>query len=831
MPLLSRRRFLPACFVLIGLLGFSAAARAQDDAVKRGPSHELVPYRYDAAVWKTVPRDFLDDYSACILYYGTNHLIDADGTVETIVHEITRLNGRKGIDSLGEYRNITYDPSYQTLVLNEARILKADGKIVPIEARHIQVRDTSTDFQTYERNKQVVISFPNLEVGDCYEVKFTTRGKGPEFGDRFFTRVTFGDDQYPTVRDELRVRLPESMPLHHATVNGKVEQKISVDKGQRSGHWYVDNRRPPPKDVDRPSKETLQTQLVLSTFASWDEVGRWKDKVRAECWTCTPEIRELVTKLTRDSKTPLDKARALTYWVRRAIRYVSVSSSGKGYTPRLPQQVVSSRYGDCKDQAQLLAVMLKEAGLDVSLVTLGLLDDGQVIREVPSPWGTHGILLVKIDKKEHWIDTTATLAGWDLLPRGDRDRVVYVTQGAKLRLLRTPALAYADNRIVQYTDLTVQPDGTTVGRRAMSYFGLAAVGRRDAWMEVPPGERRRAVTADLQDAHSRSRLVRFDIDDKELAKLDEPVQARMEYQITNHFSGDLSVREGSVSDSYVWNRVLAYNLDPDRGTPLSLWSPFESVHRYSVQLPLAYRFDGLPRDQKVRSKWGEFELRVKSDDKDPRRLEITFNTRLENVLVKKPDFAAFQKFHDEVSKHWRVWLTLKPTLELADAPALEALLASTKWADLPSATILAKLYQHHRKLTDARRVVLEARAKHPADATLLDLSVQCAASPAEEEDAYAELVRLFPDEPKHALALAAVRIKRGDQDGARKVLTPLTEKGSDETRALAHYHLARIALADGDAKGALDHLDAAKNASADTVATPAVQRFKAELHE
>ena len=75
--------------------------------------------------------------------------------------------------------------------------------------------------------------------------------------------------------------------------------------------------------------------------------------------------------MTGPSKTPLDKAKALTYWVRRHVRYLSRGPGGLGYTPHLPDQVLANRYGDCKDQAQLLAVMLKEIGLPVWLVTLG----------------------------------------------------------------------------------------------------------------------------------------------------------------------------------------------------------------------------------------------------------------------------------------------------------------------------------------------------------------------------------------------------------------------------------------------------------------------------
>ena len=87
-------------------------------------------------------------------------------------------------------------------------------------------------------------------------------------------------------------------------------------------------------------------------------------------------------------------------------------------TRRTPRpRCLTNRFGDCKDTSQLLAVMLREAGMQVDLATLGALDDGQVLEAVPSPWGTHAILLVTIDGKEHWIDTTASLAGWDFLPQ------------------------------------------------------------------------------------------------------------------------------------------------------------------------------------------------------------------------------------------------------------------------------------------------------------------------------------------------------------------------------------------------------------------------------
>ena len=118
------------------ILGCVAAAVRADDKwpVPVGPSHEPAPFHYDAKLWKDVPKDYLDDAAACILYAGTTYLVEPDGTIETIAHDVTRLNGRKGVEKLGEYRNIAYDPSYETLTLNTAVIHKADGRDAPIEA-------------------------------------------------------------------------------------------------------------------------------------------------------------------------------------------------------------------------------------------------------------------------------------------------------------------------------------------------------------------------------------------------------------------------------------------------------------------------------------------------------------------------------------------------------------------------------------------------------------------------------------------------------------------------------------------------------------------------
>jgi tetratricopeptide (TPR) repeat protein/transglutaminase-like putative cysteine protease len=824
-----RRHLTRTVAVALFCLLLVPAARAADWPVPRGTSHEPSPYHYDPATWKQVPRDFLDDAPVCILYAGTTYLVEPDGTTETIVHDVTRFNSRKGIDKLGEYRNVSYDPTYQKLTLNEALLHKADGRTVPVDPRFAQLRDLGTDYQVYDHEKQLIISFPTLEVGDTIEVKWSVRGRNPEYQGHFFTRYTFGDDNYPVVRDELRVRQPKDRPLKYAAVNGRLEPQVKDDGDTRTYVWAAVNTHALPQDDNLPPKEDLRLQLACSSFGSWDEVAKWKQQLRADCWECTRDIRDKVREVTRDLKTPLEKARALAYWVRHKVRYVSLGEK-HDYTPHAPAYVLANRYGDCKDQSQLLAVMLHEAGVPVALATLGTLDDGQVLEAVPSPWGTHAILLVTLDGKDHWIDSTATLAGWDFVPREDRDRLCYVVdEKGQLRLVRTPRFSADDNRIEQTDRVTVGADGSSRYERTAVYSGSAALAERDAWVDAPPGERRRLTTSELQDANNKTRLLRLEVDEGRLRDFDQAVAARLVFEIPGHFTGDNDL-EGSVSDSKVWSKLIAFNLDYDRTTAVDLTAPFESRHRWVLELPPAYRLDAVPRERFVRSKWGSFTLNVKADADAPRRAEVEMITRLEKVRVEPADFEEFRRFHEEVSKHYRVWFTLKAATEVEDAPALEAVLAAAP-EDSASAAVLAKLYQQHSMSDEARRVLKRARFYRPNDQALGELTVKVADTHDEEEAAYRDLVRRFPDEPKYAVALGTTLVDRDRCDDARKVLEPLTKNTHNAIRAQAYYQLARGYFHQDEPAKALDAFESANKADADTVGTVAALTFRGQVHE
>ena len=87
---------LPRCtLVMLLVLAVPASLRADDWPVARGASHE--PFRYRFNPKAPVPKSYLEDCPACILYTASSFLVEDDGTVEAIMHEVISLNSRRAI--------------------------------------------------------------------------------------------------------------------------------------------------------------------------------------------------------------------------------------------------------------------------------------------------------------------------------------------------------------------------------------------------------------------------------------------------------------------------------------------------------------------------------------------------------------------------------------------------------------------------------------------------------------------------------------------------------------------------------------------------------------
>ena len=103
--------------------------------------------------------------------------------------------------------------------------------------------------------------------------------------------------------------------------------------------------------------------VQLTTFGSWEEVGRWYAGLEKERRAPSKEVRTKAEELTKGLTSNLEKTEALYDFVAKNFRYVSLSLGLARYQPQAAADVLHNQYGDCKDKNTLLAALLEAEGL------------------------------------------------------------------------------------------------------------------------------------------------------------------------------------------------------------------------------------------------------------------------------------------------------------------------------------------------------------------------------------------------------------------------------------------------------------------------------------
>jgi transglutaminase-like putative cysteine protease len=130
-----------------------------------------------------------------------------------------------------------------------------------------------------------------------------------------------------------------------------------------------------------PGWTEIARYLHVSTFKDWDAVGRWYWNLVREQLVVDAKIKAAVQEVLKGLPKGADeraKVRALYKHVITSTRYVGLEFGIHGFKPYRTTDVYDRRFGDCKDKASLLKVMLAEAGIASHLVLVRTRDQGTV---------------------------------------------------------------------------------------------------------------------------------------------------------------------------------------------------------------------------------------------------------------------------------------------------------------------------------------------------------------------------------------------------------------------------------------------------------------------
>ena len=585
------------------------------------------------------------DPARSLLHLSAVH-VNRDGTTKEYVQDVVQVLNDRGLRMYDSYR-APYASGEQILEFRKGRVHHKDGTLSEAKlSRH--GGDPGGDVAYM----QASLDLPPLAVGDIVEVEYVTEDIVQSFfGDYFGRREIFQDD-VPIDRKVFILRVPAERKFHFRTRNLDVEPQEKKDEAAGTVTYTWEKQDIPRLDPEpaMPDPTEVSPVLEVSTFESWKAFNDWYWNLIRKQLEVSPEISKKVKELVSGADSDVDRIRAIYKFVVTDVRYNAWEFGVHGFKPYNASAIFARRFGDCKDKATLMTVMLKEAGVRSHPVLIHA-ENSRGAEDLTLPMihhFNHCITYVPPGPghEEMYLDGTAQFHGFEEMPSMDRGARVLVVRDDGGELRTVPWNTPADLSIEEEVTVKLRPDlGADLEVRAHCEGDYAVYLRQSFEIEA----QRRTLLEQTFGRRYASTNVKSEIFSN-LANLDEPVTFSVTLDIPRFA---LEAPEGlalrAPEDFFGSGKSLAgIGSLESRKQDVLLSNPRRSVLRTIYEIPEGFRVKSLPRDSAHEGRFGR--LQVEYRQEDPRRVVFERAIEITSPRVPVSEYASFREFAAAINR-------------------------------------------------------------------------------------------------------------------------------------------------------------------------------------
>jgi tetratricopeptide (TPR) repeat protein/transglutaminase-like putative cysteine protease len=437
-----------------------------------------------------------DDHSqeaAVIEEMSTKIAFDNDGNVTREQTSRVRVQTDAGVKQWGVL-SFSFQSATQTVEIDYVRVRKADGNTLITPPDNVQDLDSeitrSAPFYSDLREKHVAVK--GLGKDDILEYEAHWHTTKPLIPGQFWFQYNFHHDGI-VLAERLEIKVPAERAVK---VKGpQTTQTVTTDAGSRIYIWTyskLQSAKDPESDQKKQTEATRgrlpPPDVQISSFQSWEEVGRWYWNLQKDRIEPTAAIRAKAAELTKGMTNDAAKVHALYSFVSTQYRYIGIAFGIGRYQPHAAEDVLTNNYGDCKDKHTLLASLLQASG--IALYPALINSSFKLDPEVPSPAQFDHIIgylpMGKDGKNAVWLDSTVEVAPFGYLFTSLRDKQALVMAGDKsIQLVTTPADPPFPSTQAFKIDGKLSADGTFEAKIEDTTRGDTEVVMRAAFRQIP----------------------------------------------------------------------------------------------------------------------------------------------------------------------------------------------------------------------------------------------------------------------------------------------------------------------------------------------------------
>jgi hypothetical protein len=367
------------------------------------------------------------------------------------------------------------------------KVPSGDG-YTKIKVQEIQTASSRSKGVFYDDVKETKFDFPALSAGAIAYISYTIIEKDGHMLTPLYMR-----SYMPVVKEKFTITYPPSVEFLF-TVKNDQAKIISITENKKGKNhstiFAAENVKESEHFGGAPAASYYEPHVIIrigsykneagqqiSYLKQIDDLYKWNyGFIKQMQEQDESEIKELADSLTANVSTEREKARRIYQWVQANIKYVAFENGLEGFIPRNAALVCSRRFGDCKDMASLLTLLLKKAGIKAYFTWIGTRDIPYDYREVPQPiTDNHMISSIQIDGKWIFLDGTDPNCIFGF-PSGfiqGKQALVGISED-KYELVQVPEVAAEKNMALDSTFISLSEKGIS-GRSNVFYYGYYGI--------------------------------------------------------------------------------------------------------------------------------------------------------------------------------------------------------------------------------------------------------------------------------------------------------------------------------------------------------------------
>lgn len=333
------------------------------------------------------------------------------GPDEWFSRNITEVTAPDGLQQAATCE-IVFDPVFQKPFVHFVRVIRGDAVREITEGFEVFRRERDLERAKIDGRLTAHLAISDLRVGDIVDFAYSVVGSNPIYAGRISAMVNF-QWSVPVAKTRFRLVTPGDRVVRERQWNGAPAYSERRGDGLVDRCWISERATPFQLEPAAPPQWIPHSRLFLSDALDWAQVAQTYRSLFPRGERLTADLEdELASWRSLDGAERVARALRL---VQSEVRYLAVSIGVGGLTPRAPDQVWQSRFGDCKDVSHLLCTMLERLGIDAAPALVNTVE-GETLAAGPPALllFDHCVVRVQCEGKVYWLDPTRSTQGGTL---------------------------------------------------------------------------------------------------------------------------------------------------------------------------------------------------------------------------------------------------------------------------------------------------------------------------------------------------------------------------------------------------------------------------------